>query len=99
MTTVMSSGLFAICFGTAQRRELAQFWAGILGWEMADDPDDGVALLPDDDIGYRLRFLPSDEPKVGQNRMHFDLTSISLEDQQRTVARALELGALDLAPP
>jgi catechol 2,3-dioxygenase-like lactoylglutathione lyase family enzyme len=89
----MTFRLVAICFGAGEPRDLARFWAGVLGREMADDPDDGVTLLPDDDTGFRLRFLPNDEPKVGQNRMHFDLTSTSLEDQQRTVARALELGA------
>src|SRR5436190_14121078 len=93
MSAAMTSRLFAICFGAGEPRDLARFWAGVLGREMADDPDDGVTLLPDDDTGFRLRFLPNDEPKVGQNRMHFDLTSTSLADQQRTVARALELGA------
>ena len=74
------------------RSRLARFWAGVLGWEMADDADDGVALLPSDDTGFRIRFLPTQEPKAGPNQMHFDLTSTSLEDQQQTVARALELG-------
>ena len=53
---------------------------------------DGVALLPGDDTGFRIRFLPTREPKTGPNQMHFDLTSASLEDQQQTVARALALG-------
>jgi catechol 2,3-dioxygenase-like lactoylglutathione lyase family enzyme len=88
-----SSRLFAICFGADEPLDLARFWAGVLGWETADDPGEGVALLPDDDTGFRLRFRPSDGTKTGPNRMHFDLTSTSPEDQQRTVARALELGA------
>ncbi|MDN5861486.1 MAG: VOC family protein, partial [Pseudonocardia sp.] len=33
------------------------------------------------------------EQKVGQNQMHFDLTSTSLADQQQTVGKALGLGA------
>ncbi|WP_308066772.1 VOC family protein [Microtetraspora sp. AC03309] len=37
--------------------------------------------------------LIAEEKKTGPNQMHFDLTSTSLEDQQRTVARSLELGA------
>ncbi|MDG9721477.1 VOC family protein [Streptomyces sp. DH41] len=49
-------------------------------------------LLPSDDTGFRIRVAPSQERKVGQNRMHFDLTSASLEDQRQTVARALALG-------
>jgi catechol 2,3-dioxygenase-like lactoylglutathione lyase family enzyme len=63
---------------------------------MTDDRHDGVALLPNDDTGFRIRFLPTREPKVGQNQMHFDLTSASLDDQRQTVARALALGARHL---
>jgi predicted enzyme related to lactoylglutathione lyase len=88
----MTGELFAVGCDAMEPKELARFWAGMLGWETADDPGDGVALLPGDDTGFRLRFLPTREPKTGQNRMHFDLTSTSPEDQQRTVARALELG-------
>ena len=83
--------LFALCFDAGQPLRLAEFWSGVLGWEVADEPH-GVTLLPNDDTGFRIRFLPSEQPKVEQNLMHFDLTSTSLEDQQRTVARALELG-------
>src|SRR5215470_14581858 len=46
-----------------------------------------------DDTGFRIRFLPTQDQKVGQNQMHFDLTSTSLEDQQQTVAKSLRLGA------
>ena len=88
----MTSHLHALCFDANDPRRLARFWAGVLGWEMADDPQDGVALLPSDDTGFRIRFLPTQEQKTGPNQMHFDLTSTSLEDQQQTVARALELG-------
>jgi predicted enzyme related to lactoylglutathione lyase len=88
----MTCQLFALCFGAGRPLRVAQFWSGVLGWELVDDSHDGVTLLPDDDTGFRLRFLPSQEPKVGQNQVHFDLTSTSAEHQQRTVARALELG-------
>jgi hypothetical protein len=37
--------------------------------------------------------VSSPEPKISQNQMHFDLTSTSIEDQWRTVARSLGLGA------
>lgn len=88
----MTSQLSAICFNATRPSDLAQFWSGVLGWEKTEGPDDGVALLPPDPAGYRIRFLPSQEPKTGPNRAHFDLTSTSPEDQQQTVARALELG-------
>jgi len=88
----MACRLDALCFDATDPLGLARFWAGVLGWGMADGPQDSVALLPSDDTGFRLRFLPTREQKTSQNRMHFDLTSTSLDDQQQTVARALELG-------
>ncbi|WP_184189238.1 VOC family protein [Micromonospora parathelypteridis] len=89
----MTSHLFAISFDASEPLRLAQFWSGLLGREMVDDPHGGVLLPPTNDTGFHVRFAPSQQPKVVQNRMHFDLTSSSLEDQQQTVARALELGA------
>jgi catechol 2,3-dioxygenase-like lactoylglutathione lyase family enzyme len=89
----VTAELFALSFKASDPVGLARFWAGVLGWEPVDDHgDDGVALLPNDDTGFRIRFLPSQATKTGQNRMHFDLTSTSLEDQQQTVARSLALG-------
>jgi hypothetical protein len=70
---------------------MARFWGGLLGWSPADDLH-GTALVPNDDTGFRLRFIRSTAPKLGQNPMHFDLTSSSLDDQRETVARALGLG-------
>jgi predicted enzyme related to lactoylglutathione lyase len=89
----MTCLLFALCFDANDPLRLARFWAGVLGWEMAGDPQDGIALLPGDDTGFRIRFLPTREQKARQNQMHFDLTSTSLEDQQQTVAKSLGLGA------
>ena len=89
----MASQLFALCFDANEPYRLARFWAGVLGWELVDDPSDGIALLPSDDTGFQIRFLASAEQKVGQNQLHFDLTSTSLEDQLQTVARSLGLGA------
>jgi predicted enzyme related to lactoylglutathione lyase len=88
----MTCQLHALCFDAQDPARLARFWAGVLGWEAADEPLGGVALLPADDTGFGLRFQPGQHPKTGLNPMHFDLTSTSRADQQRTVTRALELG-------
>jgi predicted enzyme related to lactoylglutathione lyase len=93
MRSRMTSHLVAVCWDANDRLGLARFWAGLLGWETAGEPDGGIALLPRDATGFRIRFLANPASKVGRNRMHFDLTSSCGEDQQRTVARALELGA------
>jgi hypothetical protein len=89
----MTCDLHALCLDANDPLGLARFWAGVLDWESAGGFRDGAALLPGDDTGFRIRFLPAQEQKAGQNQMHFDLTSTSLEDQQQTVARSLGLGA------
>ncbi len=60
---------------------------------MVPDSPDRPALLPSDDTGFCIEFHPTQDQKLGQNQMHFDLTSTSLEDQWHTVDRALALGA------
>ncbi|MBD0734975.1 VOC family protein [Streptomyces sp. CBMA29] len=88
----MSSQLFAICFHATRPTELARFWSGVLGWELASGPQILPPTVDGATGGFRIRFLPSQEPKTRQNQAHFDLTSASPEDQRQTVARALELG-------
>ncbi|MFJ6838552.1 VOC family protein [Streptomyces sp. NPDC091209] len=88
----MTSQLFAIRFHATRPSDLARFWSGVLDWELTEGPDDDLAIVPPDSVGFRIRFVPSQEPKTGRNRAHFDLTSASPEDQQQTVARALGLG-------
>ena len=85
----MTPGLEALCFDANDPLRLVGFWAGVLGREVADD---GLVLLPNEETGFRIRFAPTREQKTRPNQMHFDLTSASLEEQQETVARALELG-------
>lgn len=89
----MTCRLVALCLDADDPIGLARFWAGVLGQEMAKGRQDGIVLLPGDDTGFRLRFLPAQQQKAGQNHWHFHLTSTSLEDQQQTVARSLGLGA------
>ncbi|SPF01556.1 VOC family protein [Streptomyces sp. MA5143a] len=88
----MTCQLYALCFDASHPRDLAAFWAGVLGRRLSDDPRDGVAVLPADGHGFRLGFLPGDEPKTVANRIHFDLTSTSPENMRETVDRALRLG-------
>lgn len=86
----MTCQLVALCIDANDPARLARFWGELLGWEQVDD---SYTLLPNDDTGFRLRFLPTQVAKIVQNQMHFDLTSSSDADQLSTVARALELGA------
>jgi hypothetical protein len=88
----MTCQLYALCFDASRPRDLAAFWAGVLGRRLSEDPRDGVAVLPADGYGFRLGFFPGDEPKTVANRIHFDLTSTSPENMRETVDRALRLG-------
>ncbi len=85
--------LVALTFDAHDPAGLGRFWSGVLGREVVEDAGGGVRVLPSDDKQFPLRFVPSQEEKRGPNQMHFDLTSPEAEDQQKTVARALELGA------
>jgi len=87
MFSGMPSRLVALCFDANGPRRLADFWAGVLGWEPTDGENESLRLIPSDDTGFDIRFLPSQEQKTGPNQMHFDLTSTSLEAGRR--ARAL----------
>jgi hypothetical protein len=88
----MSINLYALSIDAKDPAGLARFWAGLLGWEQAD----GNELLPDADTSFRLRFLHSDVEKDRPNQIHLHLTSQTPEQQQETVARALELGGRHL---
>ena len=86
----MAVELVALCVDAQDPQGLARFWAGLLGWDVAEE--DGTGLRPTDDTGFGLRFLPAAAPKRAKNAAHLDLTSASPEQQQETVARALALG-------
>ena len=64
----MTCHLLALCIDANDPLRLARFWAGVLGWELADDPQDGIALLPSDDTGFRIRFLPARSRRPARTR-------------------------------
>ena len=78
----MALRLVALCVDANDPLGLARFWAEALRWEVADETGDEVSLVPTDGTRFRLDFVPVPEPKVGPNRIHLDLTTTSLDDQQ-----------------
>ena len=64
-------------------------WAGTSGTKVDDD----VALVPTDGTRFTLLFVPTSDRKTGPNRLHLDLTTTSLDDQQESVERLIALGA------
>ncbi|OYN98074.1 bleomycin resistance protein [Enemella evansiae] len=92
----MSLDLTALTINAHDPEALAGFWAGVLDRRVLPDEDGIFVLPPVRPVQFRIEFAPSAEPKRGANRMHFDLTSTSPEDQQQTVQRVLELGGRHL---
>jgi catechol 2,3-dioxygenase-like lactoylglutathione lyase family enzyme len=77
---------------------LARFWAGALGWVIADETAEEVDVWPEgfrypDPAAVPLVFVPVPEPKTGKGRVHLDLASDSLAHQAELVARLRDLGA------
>jgi catechol 2,3-dioxygenase-like lactoylglutathione lyase family enzyme len=89
----MTCRLVALCFDANDPLGLARFWSAALRWEI-DETSGEIAVVPTDGTRFDLRFLPAAEPKAaGQNRLHLDLTTTSVEDQQESVASLVALGA------
>ncbi|HEY5727964.1 MAG TPA: VOC family protein [Acidimicrobiia bacterium] len=89
----MTCQLVDVVFDANDPMRLARFWAEALRWNIGEATDDEVALVPTDDTGFGILFGLVPERKSTQNRIHFDLTTTSQEDQDGTVAHLLELGA------
>ena len=79
-----------MAFDAADPPAIAAFWARLLDRDVLVEP--GGALVPGDERQVGLRFVASETEQVGPRRLHLHLTSISLEDQQRTVETVLRLG-------
>lgn len=89
----MTSQLVALCVDANEPLRLARFWAAALRWTIADEANDAVSLVPTDGTSFGILFVPVPDTKSSQNRIHLDLTTASIEDQQESVRSLVELGA------
>lgn len=90
----MSSRLDAVVVHAEDPPRVGRFWAELLGRGL--DTRTYVDVVPDDRNGFRLRFLPTQEPRSGLNKMHLHLTSRSDADQREIIDKALALGGQHL---
>lgn len=75
---------------------MGQFWAEALDWELSESADEGTALIPTDGTSFNILFEPTSDKKVGQNNIHLDLTTTSVEDQHDIVHRSIGAGASEV---
>ncbi|WP_436495764.1 VOC family protein [Actinokineospora sp. HUAS TT18] len=91
----MATRLINLVVSSLDPTAQARFWGDLLGWGISFADGEEVDLQAPDGDGWRmdLVFVPVPEPKAGKNRVHLDLSSATQADRDRTVARALDLGA------
>lgn len=85
--------LLALTIDSSSPKELAQFWARALEWDISELPSGEVELIPTDSTSFGLLFRSGAEAKVGQNAIHVDLTSSSIQDQRSSVTDLIVNGA------
>ena len=87
------SGLVSLCIDANDPPSLARFWSAALRWEIDLKTGGEISLVPTDGTRFGILFEPVPAKKAGQNRIHLDLTSTSIEDQRETVETLVKLGA------
>jgi len=89
----MATRLVTVLIATADPLGLAGFWSALLGWPITVGSDGPELHAPE---GLDMMFEPVepvDSARTGQNRIHLDLASSSVDDQRAIVERARDLGA------
>lgn len=90
---------FGVVLDAPKARDLAEFYARLLGWQTFGDGDHWVTVAPSKDAGYNLAFATEPhhdrpvwptEPGRPQMQSHLDL---EVDDLEAAVAFALETGA------
>jgi predicted enzyme related to lactoylglutathione lyase len=99
MTLRTKSQWFGVVLDAPDARQLAHFYARLLGWKIFNESDGWVDLAPSEDAAYNLAFAtepnyarpvwPTEEGKP-QMSMHLD---IEVDDLDHALAHAIEAGA------
>ena len=86
----MSVFIDTVTIDCTDPRTVAEFWLALLDYRIVPNLTGSIQTADPDGRGPRILFTPAGSPKKAKNRLHFDLRP---DDQARTIARALELGA------
>ncbi|MCU1504789.1 MAG: glyoxalase/bleomycin resistance/dioxygenase family protein [Ilumatobacteraceae bacterium] len=89
----MSNTFFGVAIDCVDAAAVANFWAKVLGRQIADHPTSEHAVVLVDDAavhGPRLAFHQVPEPKTVKNRVHLDLIATEFEAE---TDRLVGLGA------
>jgi predicted enzyme related to lactoylglutathione lyase len=81
-------------FDCADPASLSEFWARLLGYEVAESSSDGALIVAESSSGFWIWSQKVPEGKAAKNRFHLDLRA---DDLEKEVARAESLGATTMA--
>ncbi len=87
----MASLVETLTVDCADPRRVAEFWCGVLGYEIADEDEESVEIRGPAGTGWPLLFLVVPEGKTVKNRLHLDLSPPSTMREE--VERVAALGA------
>ena len=88
----MTSKFAQVAIGSRNPRQLAEFWAEVLGYEITEANDEVVSLEAPDRSPPGLDFLAIPDPKTSKNRLHLDVIPED-QGQDEEVERIVGLGA------
>ncbi len=86
----MPSDWYTIVIDAHDVAALADFWRGVLDYQVLYQADDEVVIGRDEHTEPALVFVPVPEGKTVKNRLHIDLKP---DDRDAEVERILALGA------
>ncbi len=89
----MSVRIYLVSIDCSDPGSLAGFWEKALGWRVAFQSEDEVAIEPPESDAPALLFIKVPEPKSVKNRVHLDLAPFAIDDQLTEVERLVSLGA------
>ncbi len=94
----MPSRIAVIAIDAVQPRVVADFWCGVLGWQVVEEDDIVISIAPPDGSWPTIDVLAVPERKTVKNRLHLDLradgttTADELERLLRLGARRTDVG-------
>ena len=87
----MTSRIAAIVLDAVNPHVVADFWCDVLGWNVTEASDEGISIAAPDGSWPSIDVFPVPEPKLGKNRLHFDLRADGVTTADE-LARLEQLG-------
>ena len=88
----MTSRIAVIAIDAIDPRAVADFWCGVLGWQVVEEDDGLVSIAPEDGAWPTIDIGRVPEGKLVKNRLHLDLRADGVSTEAE-LQRLLALGA------